>query len=74
MSKPNEQVAAIAERFQIVLMFEDGEWYGRGLELPLVMADGKTPDECVAATREALMGVASLMLEKGRRPPPPSPR
>src|SRR3982750_201525 len=52
----------LADRYQVVLWQEDGEWYGRGLELPGIMADGPTPDACVRELREALVyGVATLM-------------
>lgn len=61
----------VADRYQLVLWQEDGEWYGRGLELPGIMADGATPDACVRELREALVyGVATLM-ELGE--PVPSP-
>src|SRR4051794_5120185 len=53
---------SVADRYQLVLWQEDGEWYGRGLELPGIMADGATPDACVRELREALVyGVAHLM-------------
>jgi predicted RNase H-like HicB family nuclease len=61
---------AIAETYQIVLHKEDGEYYGRSVELPNVMNDGKTPDECVAATREILTTAIAYMLECGQVPPP----
>jgi predicted RNase H-like HicB family nuclease len=62
----------IAESYQIILHFEDGEYYGRGLELPTVMNDGKTPDECVRNTRDILTTVVAHMLENGEAPPPPA--
>jgi predicted RNase H-like HicB family nuclease len=62
----------IANSYQIVLHYEDGEYYGRGLELPNVMNDGKTPDECVAATRDILTTAVAYMLETGETPPPPA--
>jgi predicted RNase H-like HicB family nuclease len=61
---------AIAEAYQIILQFEDGEWYGRGLEMPFVMADGPTPEACVRATREALTVAVATTLEAGDPPPP----
>jgi predicted RNase H-like HicB family nuclease len=64
-----QQARALAERYQIVLAFEDGEWYGHAMEMPDVMADGKTPDECVAHTREALAAAVATMLEQGLVPP-----
>ncbi|MCE9604519.1 MAG: type II toxin-antitoxin system HicB family antitoxin [Planctomycetia bacterium] len=58
-----------ADSYQIILQFEDGEWYGRGLELPQVFGDGKTPEACVENTREALEGAVAFLLEQGQRPP-----
>jgi predicted RNase H-like HicB family nuclease len=62
----------IADSYQIVLHYEDGEYYGRGLELPNVINDGKTPDECVTATRDILTTAVAYMLETGETPPPPA--
>jgi predicted RNase H-like HicB family nuclease len=66
------QARAIAQGFQIIIEFEDGEYYGRGVELPNVMADGKTPDECVSAIRDALTTGVAFLLENGEQPPPPA--
>jgi len=62
----------IAAQYQIILQFEDGEYYGRGLEMPFVMSDGKTPDACVRATREALMVAVATLLEAGKTAPSPA--
>ena len=62
----------IAESYQIILNFEDGDYYGRGLEMPHVMNDGKTPDECVEKTRDILTTAIAYMLEKGEVPPSPA--
>jgi predicted RNase H-like HicB family nuclease len=62
----------LAGDYQIILWREDGEYFGRGLELPLTMADGKTPDACVANVREALVTTVACMLEKREIPPPPA--
>lgn len=62
----------IAADYQIVIWFEDGEYYGRGVELPWTFDDGKTPDECVAKTREALVSTVAFMIERGETPPPPA--
>ncbi len=40
--------------------------------MPLVMSDGKTPDACVRATREALTVTVATLLESGQTPPPPA--
>lgn len=44
-------------------------YIGTAIEFPTVMADGPSPDECVAATREALTVAAATMIEMGKRPP-----
>src|SRR5262245_5371579 len=67
-----ERARQIASAYQIIIRPEDGEYYGRGLELPGVMDDGRTPDECVEKTREAMVVMVAYMLEKGETPPPPA--
>jgi len=67
-----ERARKIAESYQVVMWFEDGEWYGRGLELPLTMDDGKTPDECMAKMRAAMASTVAVMLEDGLAVPPPA--
>ena len=62
----------LAQRYQIVLQMEDGEYFGRGLELPTVMGDGKTAEQCVKNTREALVVTVAYLLEEGETPPPPA--
>ncbi len=65
---------ALAERYEIVLAFEDGEWYGHGLEMPTVFGEGRTPDRCVEHTREALTAAIATMLEADESPPAPARR
>ncbi len=67
-----DKAQRIARQYQIVLEQQDDGWYGRGLELPHVMADGPTVAECVENVREALTGAVALMLEEGRTPPAPA--
>lgn len=62
----------VASGYQVILRFEDDEYHGRGLEMPLAMGDGRTPDECVASTREAMAVGVATMLENGDVPPPPA--
>jgi predicted RNase H-like HicB family nuclease len=69
-----ERARRIAVDYQIILHSEDGEYYGRGLEMPYVMSDGKTPDSCVRATREALTVAVATLLESGKSAPPPASR
>jgi len=42
---------------------------GTSIELPTVFADGKTANQCVLATRDALSVAVASMLERGLRPP-----
>ncbi len=60
----------IAASYQIIIRPSDGEYYGRGLELPGTMEDGRTPDECVQKTRDAMVAMVAFMLENGETPPP----
>ncbi len=59
----------IADGYHIILHFEDGEYYGRALEMPDVMNDGRTPDECVENTRDILATVIAYLMEKGEAVP-----
>ena len=61
---------AIADKYQVVLWQEDGEWYGRGVELPTTMNDGKTAERCVANVRDSFVTTVAWMLERGKQPPP----
>jgi predicted RNase H-like HicB family nuclease len=62
----------IAQRYQIVIWLEDGEYYGRGVELPLVFGDGETPQKCVSNTRKALEVAVASYLQDGQTPPSPA--
>lgn len=63
----------IAERYRIVLELNDELGYiGSSIELPNVFADGKSPDECVNAAREALRVAVATMIEQGKEPPAPA--
>src|SRR3954466_9470767 len=61
-----------AARYQVLVWSAGGEYFGRGLEMPGVMADGKTPAACFAAVREALGFAVATLLEQGQTPPPPA--
>jgi predicted RNase H-like HicB family nuclease len=67
-----EQAQAIVANYQIILTSEDGEWYGRGLELSHVFGDGPTPARCIDNTREALTAAVAYILEQGQTPPSPA--
>lgn len=62
----------LAAQYQVIVAEHDGQWFGRGLELPHVMADGPTPAQCIEATREALAVAIGYLLDQGRRPPSPA--
>ena len=68
------QAKAIVADYQIILTAEDGEWYGRGLELPHVLGDGPSPAACIENTREALTAAVAYLLEKRQAPPTPAKR
>ena len=63
---------AIVDTFQIVVRVEDGEYVGRGLELPESMGVGADPKACVEETRAVMTSVVAFMLESGQSPPPPA--
>ncbi len=62
----------VAEKYGVILSFENGEYYGRGLEMPNVFGDGKTPDECVKNTRNGLISAVAHLLEQGEVIPAPA--
>jgi predicted RNase H-like HicB family nuclease len=64
----------IAASYQVVIRFDEDsrEYYGRGVELPMTMDDGKTLAECVRNTMEAFVATVAYMLERGETPPPPA--
>ena len=67
-----KQARTLANQYQIIFQSEDGQWFGRGLELSHVMADGKTPARCLEATREAMAVAVGYLLEEGKSPPSPA--
>jgi predicted RNase H-like HicB family nuclease len=67
-----DRAGKLAEQYKLVIWFEAGEWYGRGLEIPDAMNDGKTPEECVGNVRDILTTHVAAMLERGETPPAPS--
>jgi predicted RNase H-like HicB family nuclease len=62
----------IVAGYQVLLWFEDGDWYGRGLELPTVLNDGKSPGKCVQNVQDAMVTTVAWMLEAGKQPPAPA--
>jgi predicted RNase H-like HicB family nuclease len=67
-----KRARAIAEQYQVILRREDGEWFGRGLELPNAHEDGATPEACVRKTRAMFVTVVAYLLEEGQTPPAPA--
>jgi len=66
------QARPIAEKYQMVIWQQDGEYYGRGVELPYAFGDGKSIEKCAAETREAFVAAVASMLQDGYPPPPPA--
>jgi len=67
-----KEARQIAAEYQILMHSEEGHWYGRSLEMPHVFGDGKTADQCIKDTQEALCGAVAWMLEQGQKPPAPA--
>jgi predicted RNase H-like HicB family nuclease len=77
LNKPfNKNILATAKKiagnYEVIVSFENGEWYGRGLEMPNVFGDGKTPDECVKNTQDGLISAVAHLLERGEVVPAPA--
>jgi predicted RNase H-like HicB family nuclease len=64
--------AKIADGYRVILAHEGGMWFGSGVEMPDVFGEGKTVEDCVRDTREALKAAAAVMLEQGQTPPMPA--
>lgn len=73
-SKIIEKAEHLARLYGMTLRYdpETRRYLGEGLELPLVMGLGRTPDECVTTTRELMVTALAVMLEKGQTPPRPA--
>jgi predicted RNase H-like HicB family nuclease len=63
----------IAAGYRVILDKNDGDDFtGTSVELPTVLASGRTPDECYEATQTALVVTVATMIEMGEKPPMPS--
>ncbi len=62
----------IVTQYEVIMSFENGQWYGKGVEMPTVFGGGKTPNECMESTREALVAAVAYLLESGRPAPLPA--
>jgi predicted RNase H-like HicB family nuclease len=63
---------SIAEKYQMIIWQQDGEYYGRGVELPFAFGDGKTVEQCAKDTREAFVATVASLLQDGFQPPAPA--
>ena len=65
----------LAAEYRIVLESDGhGGYVGSSIEFPSVLAEGRSPGECVESTRRALALGVGTMLKAGRRPPAPARR
>lgn len=63
----------LAAQYTVVIQPEpDLGYFGRTIEMPYVMADGKTPEACIAELIEATTLAVATCLEDGQRPPRPA--
>lgn len=63
----------IAEGYTILLQPDEELGHiGSALEMPSVFADGSTAEECVAATRRAIVLAVASMIECKQTPPSPA--
>lgn len=71
-----KKAAALAETYTVIIALEDDydgpTFFGRTLEMPLVMADGKTREACIQQVLEATTFCIAGMLEDGETPPQPA--
>lgn len=64
------QAEEIAAGYRIVIQPDEEVGYlGRVMEMPLVMADGASPQSCYEQVHEAAVGAVATMLELGQIPP-----
>lgn len=66
------QAARLAEKYRITLWREDGEWWGRCVELPHCLGDGKSPEAAIECTKEAILASLSTDLADGIPAPLPA--
>lgn len=66
------QAAKLAEKYRITLWREEGEWWGRCVELPNCMGDGKTSAAAIEATKQAIVAGLSTDLARGMPAPLPA--
>lgn len=62
----------LAGSYHLILHREGDDYLGRAQEMPDVMNDGKTRDECVKNTLDILTTAIAYLLENGQAPPSPA--
>ena len=65
-----QKAREIVRHYKLIIEKSDHLGYlGSSVEMPTVLADGATPDQCYRATQEALSVAVATMLEAGQTPP-----
>jgi predicted RNase H-like HicB family nuclease len=62
----------LARRYQITVWLEDGHWYGKCVEMPHCLGDGRTADAAIAATRQTVVAGLAADLADGMPAPMPA--
>lgn len=64
------KAAQVAGRYRVVMEADSQVGYvGRTVEMPMVMADGSTPQACFDAVRDATIAAVATILEMRQVPP-----
>jgi predicted RNase H-like HicB family nuclease len=66
------RAAELAERYKVTVWIEEGEWYGKCVELPHCMGDGASADAAIASTRQAIRAGLAADLADGLPVPLPA--
>jgi predicted RNase H-like HicB family nuclease len=61
----------IAAHYRVAIEAAGSEFVGWSLEMPGVLAEGSTPEECVKEMYKALEFTVATLLAEGERPPTP---
>jgi predicted RNase H-like HicB family nuclease len=68
------EAGQLVARYHLVLHAVTDGFSGTIVELPTVIARGKTPAECFEATRTSAQAAAATLMELGQKPPAPRGR
>ena len=70
-----KKAVRLAREYRLILEPKKrGGYLASAVEFPTVLAEGRTPDECVESAKQALAVAAATMIESGRQPPTPASR